>query len=142
MKKITFKVLPDIHLPFSISRDNTAISYRVALLENVILLPGKTRLVKACWKPLLSGCTFMLNVTYYAITNALVDSNTPGYIKIINPSNLFLKMRKQDRITVITNSYSSRIFYLSFASAITALVISVITMPTVPNPLTAPNLPD
>ena len=25
-KKITFKVLPNIHLPFSISRDNTAIS--------------------------------------------------------------------------------------------------------------------
>ena len=46
IKKITFKVFPNIHLPFLISRDNTAVSHRVALLENIILLPGETRLVK------------------------------------------------------------------------------------------------
>ena len=46
-KKITFKVLLNIYLPFLISRDNAAIFCRVALLEDVILLPGETRLVKA-----------------------------------------------------------------------------------------------
>ena len=46
IKKITFKILINIHLPFSISRDNTAISYRVALLENIIFLPEEIRLIK------------------------------------------------------------------------------------------------
>ena len=92
IKKITFKVLPDIHLPFLISKDNTAISCRVALLKNIILLPGETRLVKTYWKPLPSGYTFILNTIHYAVINALVDLNTPGCIKIINPSNRFLKV--------------------------------------------------
>ena len=47
MKKITLKVLLDIYLPFLISKNNTAISRWVALLENIILLPGETHLVKA-----------------------------------------------------------------------------------------------
>ena len=59
----------------------------MALLEDVIFLPGETRLVEACWKPLLSGCTFMLNVIHYTVANALVDLDTPGYIKMINLSN-------------------------------------------------------
>ena len=46
IKKIIFKVLPNIHLPFLVLRDDTAIFYWVALLENIILLPGETRLVK------------------------------------------------------------------------------------------------
>ena len=86
-KKIIFKVLLNIHLPFLVLRNNAAISRRVALLENVILLPGETRLVKARWKPLPSGYTFILNVIYYTVINALVDLNTLGYIKIINLSN-------------------------------------------------------
>ena len=47
LKKITFKILLNIDLPFLILRDNAAISRRVALLENIILLPGETRLIKA-----------------------------------------------------------------------------------------------
>ena len=47
MKKITFKILLNIHLPFLILRNNAAISCRVALLKNIILLPGETRLIKA-----------------------------------------------------------------------------------------------
>ena len=93
-KKITFKVLLNIHLPFLISRDNAAIFRQVALLENVILLPGETRLVEARWKPLPSGRTFMLNIIHYAVANALVDLNTPGCVKMINPSNRLLKVRK------------------------------------------------
>ena len=94
MKKIIFKVLPNVYLPFLISRDDAAISRRVALLEDVILLPGETRLVKAYWKPLPSGHTFMLNVIYYAVMNALVNLDIPGCVKMINPSNRFLKVRK------------------------------------------------
>ena len=96
MKKITFKVLPNIYLPFLVSRDNTAISRRVALLKNVILLPGRTRLVKAYWKPLPSGRMFMLNITHYTVINALVDLNTPRCVKIMNLNNRFLKVRKQE----------------------------------------------
>ena len=46
IKKITFKILLNIHLPFLVLRDNTAIFCQVALLENIIFLPGETRLVK------------------------------------------------------------------------------------------------
>ena len=94
MKKITFKILPNIHLPFLISKDNAVIFRQVALLENIILLPREARLDKAHWKPLLSGHMFILNVIYYAVANALADLDTPGYIKMTNLSNWFLKVRK------------------------------------------------
>ena len=94
IKKITFKVFLNVYSHFLVSRDDAAIFYWVALLEDVVLLLRKTRLVKARWKPLPSGYTFMLNVTYYAVANAMVDLDTLGCVKMMNPSNWFLKMRK------------------------------------------------
>ena len=71
IKKIIFIVLLNIYLLFVVSRDNAAISCRVALLEDVILLSGETRLVKARWKslpsvwrPKLSHKHFTIRVTY------------------------------------------------------------------------------
>ena len=60
-KYITFDAVPNVYLPFSVSRDDGyAVRRRVMLLKDITLAPGETRLVKAKWKPLPEGITFLL----------------------------------------------------------------------------------
>ena len=90
-KYITFNAVPNIRLPFFVSRnDGYAIRRWVMLLKDVTLAPGETRLVKVKWKPLPEGITFLLQANHQAVANALVNSEIK-YIKIINLSNRVIK---------------------------------------------------
>ena len=64
-KYITFNVVPNVCLLFSITRnDGQAVRRKVVLSENIVLALGETKLVRANWRPLPVGMTFLMQANY------------------------------------------------------------------------------
>ena len=68
----------------------------------------------------------MLNATYYAIINTLIDATIPGCIKLVNPNNKFVIICKKNRVAIIINLYLFYLIFIRFTTTIAALAILII----------------